>query len=180
MRADAARNIDAVLQTGARLLAADPAVSMAAIAAEAGVDRRTVYRRFSSRDALLDTLVHTKLDALEAVLDEARLDAAPILVALHRLVEGIVVVTRRYPVELDRLGCDVDTAARLLGFQERLAAFARRAAAEGVVRADLPDGLLEALIWETITLFARRFDELEPGCAADIAVDVVLGGIGQR
>ncbi|MFC9627623.1 TetR family transcriptional regulator, partial [Streptomyces sp. NPDC056930] len=46
MRADAARNLEAVLTAGARMLAADPGASIASIAAEAGVDRRTVYRRF--------------------------------------------------------------------------------------------------------------------------------------
>ena len=37
MRADAARNLEAVLLTGARVLAADPTASMAEIARESGV-----------------------------------------------------------------------------------------------------------------------------------------------
>ncbi|MDT7681694.1 MAG: hypothetical protein QOG57_2004, partial [Pseudonocardiales bacterium] len=41
MRADAIRNLDSVLQTGARLLAHDPSTSITTIATEAGVDRRT-------------------------------------------------------------------------------------------------------------------------------------------
>jgi hypothetical protein len=42
MRADAARNLDKVLSTGAHLLAQDPSTSVAEIAAKEGVDRRTV------------------------------------------------------------------------------------------------------------------------------------------
>jgi AcrR family transcriptional regulator len=63
MRVDAARNLDAVLQTGARLLADDPTTSVATIAAEAGVDRRTVHRRFAGRQALLCAVFHAKLAA---------------------------------------------------------------------------------------------------------------------
>ena len=50
-----------VLETGARLLAADPGVSVAAIAQAAGVDRRTVYRRFPDRDALLCGIYQAKI-----------------------------------------------------------------------------------------------------------------------
>jgi AcrR family transcriptional regulator len=73
MRADAARNLEAVMRTGARLLAEDPATSMAAIAAEARVDRRTVYRHFPTREAHLAAVFQAKLDSAERVLDEARL-----------------------------------------------------------------------------------------------------------
>jgi AcrR family transcriptional regulator len=73
---------------------------MAAIAAEAGLDRRTVYRRFAGREVLRDGVLQAKLDAFDAVLDDARLDSAPVAVALHRLVEGLIVVARRYPIDL--------------------------------------------------------------------------------
>src|ERR1700744_295553 len=103
MRADAARNLDTVLQTGARLLAEDPATSIATIAAEAGVDRRTVYRRFATREALLAAVFQAKLDAAEHVLDDARLTEAPVAVALHRYVEGIIPVSRQWPVNVRRM-----------------------------------------------------------------------------
>src|SRR5438067_2566926 len=103
MRADAARNLDAVLQTGARLLARDPGTSIAAIAAAAGVDRRTVYRRFTTREALMAAVYVAKLDACEEVVAQARLAEAPVAVALHRYAEGTITVSRRWPVDVQQV-----------------------------------------------------------------------------
>jgi AcrR family transcriptional regulator len=178
MRADAARNLDAVLQTGARLLAEDPSTSIATIAAEAGVDRRTVYRRFTCREALLDAVFHTKLEAVDAVLADARLEDAPVVVALHRFVEGIIPVIRRYPVDTERMRCDAEAHARMQHQRGRIATFVGRAINEGLIRSDLPDGMANALLSEIIALTARQFRDLEPARAADIVVDIVLNGVG--
>lgn len=47
---------DEIVQAGRRVLAVDPAASVAAIAKAAGVSRATFYRWFGSRAALLDAL----------------------------------------------------------------------------------------------------------------------------
>jgi AcrR family transcriptional regulator len=178
MRADAARNLDAVLQTGARLLAEDPATSIATIAAEAGVDRRTVYRRFATREALLAAVFQAKLDAAEHVLDEARLTEAPVAVALHRYVERIVPVSRQWPVNVRRM-MRSDPAAHERREQEssRLDAFVRRAADEGLLRTDLPAGWARAMLDQLVDLVAHQFTDLTPGPAADLVVDSLLRGV---
>lgn len=178
MRADAARNLDAVLQTGARLLADDPGASVAAIAEAAGVDRRTVYRRFPNRDALRHAVYQAKLDAIDDVLARSRLTEAPVGVALHRLVEGAVDVARRYPVGYEQMDGSVDAWPRHLTQRDRTETFLRRAVDEGLIRADLPDGLPRALLYCVVDMVARRFPDLQPGPAADLVVEVVLGGIG--
>ncbi|MBQ0905437.1 TetR/AcrR family transcriptional regulator [Micromonospora sp. U21] len=55
---------------------------MSTIASTAGVDRRTVYRRFATREALISAVYTTKLDAVDLVFEQARLDEAPVPVAL--------------------------------------------------------------------------------------------------
>jgi AcrR family transcriptional regulator len=177
VRADAARNIDAVLQTGARLLADDPGVSVAAIAVAAGVDRRTVYRRFPNRDALLCAVFQAKLDAVDDVIAQSRLDEAPVGVALHRLVEGAVQVARRYPVGYQQMGCSASALTRHLAQREKVETFVRRAVDEGLIRGDLPDGMVWLLLHDIVDLVAHGLSDLDCGRGADLAVDVLMGGI---
>jgi AcrR family transcriptional regulator len=179
MRADAIRNLDSVLQTGARLLAQDPSTSMATIAAKAGVDRRTLYRQFATRETLLAAVFRTKLDAADQVFADARLKDAPVAVALHRYVEGIVPVIRRWPVDPERVRCETEAYGRMLDQRERFGAFVRRAVEEGVFRADLPEGLARGLLLRMIDLVSTRFPDIEPAPAADVIVDALLCGIGQ-
>jgi len=178
MRSDAARNLDTILRTGARLLAEDPGTSITAIAAEAGVSRNAVHRRFATREALRDAVLHTKLDAVDAILGEARLDRAPVAVALHRFVEGIVAVMRQYPIDQDQLRGDAESYGRMLAQREQIAAFLRRAMDEGLIRSDLPDGLAQALLHQIITLLGRQYRDTDPAEVADIAVSTLLTGIG--
>lgn len=177
MRADAMRNLDAVLQTGARLLAEDPSTSMAAIAAEAGVDRRTVYRRFNGREALLAAVFRAKLDAIDEVFADARPETAPVLVAMHRFMEGIVPVIRRLPVDPEQVPCETEGHARMVAQRERLRAFVQRAVDEGVLRDDLPDGMAMMLLQRIVDMVAVQFRDIEPGPASDLIVDMLLGGI---
>jgi AcrR family transcriptional regulator len=179
MRVDAVRNLDTILQTGARLLAEDPSTSIAAIAAEAGVSRRLVHRRFESREALHDAVVHTKLEAIDAVLADARLDSAPVAVALHRFMEGIIAVVRRYPIDPEQMRDDAESYARMLDQRAQVAAFMQRAMDEGLIRSDLPDGLPGALLHQVIGMLAQQFPDGDPGEAADIAVDTLLSGMGR-
>jgi AcrR family transcriptional regulator len=56
-RKDAAENREALLAAARRELAADPAASLDAIAAAAGLSRRALYGHFPSREALLAELM---------------------------------------------------------------------------------------------------------------------------
>ena len=43
-----------------------------------------------------------------------------------------------------------------------------------------PKGWPHELVYQTVALLARDYGQLEPGPAADLAVDLLLNGIGQR
>ncbi|GGZ37102.1 TetR family transcriptional regulator [Streptomyces inusitatus] len=176
MRADAERNLDTVLQTGARLLAADPGASIAAIAAAAGVDRRTVYRRFTTREELLVAVHTAKLDACEQVVAEARLTEAPVLVALHRYAEGIITVSRRLPVDVRQVR-DEAMAGRLRRLIEQLDGFMDRAVREGVIRPGLPDRWARSLLVRLTAMAAHEMPELTSAQGADMVVQSLTKGL---
>lgn len=176
MRADAARNLEVVLTTGARMLAADPAASIAAIAAEAGVDRRTVYRRFASREELLTAVYQSRLDAIEEAISAARLREAPVSIALHRYVEGIIGVNRKWPVDLSRMTADSEAWARRNRAVDEVEAFIRRAVDEGFLRAGQPAGWMGAVLGHLLHLGGQQLLDHTEAQAADVLVDTFLRG----
>ena len=178
MRADAARNLEAVLTTGARMLAADPGASIASIAVEAGVDRRTVYRRFASREELLAAIYESRLTAIERAIEDARLREAPVAVALHRYVENIIAVNRTWPVDLTRMLADDTVHARRDASVREVDTFLERATTEGLLRPGLPQGWASALLPQLMHLVSRQMPELSPAQAADVVVDTLLHGLG--
>jgi AcrR family transcriptional regulator len=72
-RADAERNIQAIIDAALEALASDPDVSMAEIARRAGVVRATIYMHFPTREALLDAV----MDNAVAQVAEATRAAEP-------------------------------------------------------------------------------------------------------
>ncbi|MBB4981072.1 AcrR family transcriptional regulator [Streptomyces sp. SFB5A] len=178
MRADAARNLEAVLTTGARMLAADPGASIASIAAEAGVDRSTVYRRFASREDLLAAIYDARLTAIEQAITDARLREAPVAVALHRYVENIITVNRTWPVDLGRMLADDTVHSRRDAAVQEVDTFLERAVDEGLLRTGLPEGWASVLLPQLVHLVSRQRPELGPGQAADIVVNTFLHGLG--
>ncbi|MGY0021493.1 TetR/AcrR family transcriptional regulator [Streptomyces sp. YJ-C3] len=161
------------------MLADDPSASIGAIATEAGVDRRTVYRRFASREALLAAIYASRLDAVEAAIEAARLREAPIAVALHRYVEGIIEVNRTWPVELTRMRAEETIHERRNQLIQEVDVFLERATDEGLLRADLPKGWAGILLPQLLHLASQQLPDSSAAQAADLVVDTLLHGVGR-
>ncbi|WP_406284330.1 TetR/AcrR family transcriptional regulator [Streptomyces sp. NBC_00209] len=92
LRADAERSVRLILEAAERLLSKDPGASMEQIAAEAGVSRTTIHRRFAHRQALIDALALSAARQLAQAVNEGRPTTAPPLVALHRITANVLEV----------------------------------------------------------------------------------------
>jgi AcrR family transcriptional regulator len=68
-RADARRNVAAILDAATECLARDPEMSIAGIAAAAGVGRITLYGHFSTRAELVDAVLARTIEHADAILD---------------------------------------------------------------------------------------------------------------
>jgi len=84
-RADARRNIAAILDAATEGLARDPEISIAGIAAAAGVGRITLYGHFKTRADLVDAVLARTVKRADAILDATDTSGDPAQ-ALARLV----------------------------------------------------------------------------------------------
>lgn len=147
-RADARRNIVAILDAATTCLAADPDCSMGDIAMAAGVGRVTLYGHFESRAVLIDAVVTRAIADTDAALDAVDLDGDP-REALAELIKATWLLT-------DRFGSLVVAAERVLtperiykvhaGPMQRVRRLIGRGQHEGAFRSDLPEEWLVATL----------------------------------
>jgi AcrR family transcriptional regulator len=162
-RADAARNIDAILDAAARCFSANSDASMTEIAQAAGVGRVTLYAHFPSREALLGDLMERNVANATTALDSADLEEGPVDQALSRLLRNSWQI-------LDRQHSLVGALLRHLPGDEvrkrhdpilrRIEDLIARGRAEGTLRADLP---LHWLVTTVFTLTHAAVQEFDDG-----------------
>lgn len=150
-RADAERNVAAILDAALTLLAERPDASMAEIAAAAGVTRQTVYAHYDSREALLADVGRRALEETLAAIDAAEPERGEPAEALDRLVESWWRSVGRHARFLDALSSAFPTAADVRQLHapllDRLRALARRGQRSGDFDPDAdPDWLAAAFL----------------------------------
>ncbi|TNC24220.1 TetR/AcrR family transcriptional regulator [Amycolatopsis alkalitolerans] len=94
-RADARRNIEAIVEAATRLLAVDPDASVNEIAKAAGVGRVTLYGHFDSRTALMREVADRAIQQTDQALTGVDLGGDP-RDALGRLLEVTWQLTHRF------------------------------------------------------------------------------------
>jgi AcrR family transcriptional regulator len=164
-RADAARHITAIVDAGLELFATRSNVSMADVAAEAGVGRVTLYAHFPSRVQLLEAVVERALTEAHDLLQVDDFDTGPPDALLARMVRTSWHTLDRYrrlrAVAHAELG-----EQRLREYHdradiaERLRRLVTRGQRQGVFRSDLPG---EWLVTTTFSLLHAAADEVNDG-----------------
>jgi AcrR family transcriptional regulator len=174
-RADAQRNVDAIMATTRELLRHGAVPSMREVAAESGVGRVTLYAHFASREALLEAVVRQAITDTDRALSDLALDDDPAGIALARLVRSSWPILDRHRMvraaATTELGPEAlrDQHDRVVHHVERLIA---RGQAGGDFRTDLPAPWLVAVFYATLHAAA---DEVSAGrLDADAAPDVLV------
>ena len=114
-RADAERNVAAILDAAVRVLGQRPEASVADVATAAGVARQTVYAHFPSRDALLAAVLERVTAEAMAAIDAADLDDGSAVDALLRLLAATWRTFERYPLLLHPAAAPPMTAQESYG-----------------------------------------------------------------
>ncbi|GAA1571795.1 TetR/AcrR family transcriptional regulator [Dactylosporangium maewongense] len=151
-RADARRNISAILDAAQACLVADPAASMQDVARAAGVGRVTLYAHFGSRAELLDAVFTQVIADAERALAEVDLDGDE-RQALGRLIASSwrIVERSRLLLHAAQLELPADQIRehhrRPLDRVEKLIERGRQA---GTFRTDLPVTWMTAVVYNVI------------------------------
>lgn len=152
-RADAERNIAAILDAALVLFTEEPQSSMAAIARAAGVGRVTLYAHFPSREVLLEAVLDRTIAEAGEVIGKAAPEQGPAIEAFGRLLRMSWNV-------LDQHRQLFDLAQRELGpvrlrqrhreVVDHVEGLLTRGQQEGVFRADLPMNWLVTTVYSLL------------------------------
>jgi TetR/AcrR family transcriptional repressor of mexCD-oprJ operon len=172
-RADARRNIAAILDAALTCIVRDPEASIGEIAKAAGVGRVTLYGHFSSRAELVDAVFARNIEHADQVLDAVDFGADP-RQALERLVASSWQIISQYRALLraarrelpaDRIRAHHDRPMR------RVQSLVERGQREEAFRTDLPAEWLVATFYSIVHGAA---DELAAGRLAEDDVPRVI------
>ncbi|MFE7930774.1 TetR/AcrR family transcriptional regulator [Streptomyces sp. NPDC057456] len=187
LRADAERSVRAILEAAEQVFAQDAGASMEQVAEAAGLTRITVHRRFANRQALLEALAVSAKQQLIDAIEEARPDAAPALVALHRVTANVLRVKNTWRFTLGHANAHTPAAAALWDeINTHTVDLMNRAQREGLLA---PEADLEwtrqvyyALLSEAINKPGAEQDPAaqDPDALATLVIDTLLHGAGPR
>ncbi|WP_330240570.1 TetR/AcrR family transcriptional regulator [Streptomyces sp. NBC_00525] len=184
LRADAERSVRAILEAAERVLSRDPGASMEQIAAEAGVSRTTIHRRFAHRQALIEALALSAARQLARAVDDGRPATAPPLVALHRITANVLQVKGAWTFALSLPATPGSEAAALHEEMARhCVAVLERARAEHLIDASADLSWLQRVYYALLgeTLHGNPTDPTtDPDALAARVVNTFLHGAGPR
>ena len=177
-RADARRNIAAILDAATEGLARDPEISIAGIAAAAGVGRITLYGHFKTRADLVDAVLARTVKRADAILDATDTSGDPAQ-ALSRLVAASWQIVDQFRNILLAAQRELP-ADRIRGVHDRILrriqSLITRGQQAGAFRRDLPQQWLITTAYSLMHAAAEdtTAGRLDPGDAARLITATLL------
>jgi TetR/AcrR family transcriptional regulator, mexCD-oprJ operon repressor len=170
-RADARRNIEAILDAAVACLARDPEASVVEVAAAAGVGRVTLYGHFRTRAELVDAALLSTIERADQILDATDTAGDPVD-ALTRLVASSWQIVSQFRNILLAAQRELP-AERVRGVHDRILrriqSLIERGQRTGVFRTDLPKR------WLVSTAFSLMHGAAEDAAAGRLKVDQAAG-----
>jgi TetR/AcrR family transcriptional regulator, mexCD-oprJ operon repressor len=181
-RADAERNIEAILDAALDCLSEQPDASMTSIARAAGVSRVTLYTHFPSREDLLAQVLDRAVSNAAVLLDAEALDDGPAVAALSRLVRSSWQVLAGYRNLMTAANAALSprqVRAYHKAVLQRVDRLIARGRDEGSFRADLPQAWLVTVFYSLLHVAADEVGagRLKQRDAADVLEATVLGAL---
>lgn len=170
----AERNVQAILDAAEELLEQRQAVTIVAVAKQAGVSRVTVYAHFQTWEALLEAVVQRAVERCTTAIASADLAAGPPLDALDRLLAvGWQVLGRNAAMAAAAATYLSSDAMRRShqAVQQQVADLLERGRRDGSFRTDLPTNWL---VTSSFALIHACADEVRAGRIDPAAGESVL------
>jgi AcrR family transcriptional regulator len=95
-RADAARNIDRIIESAIHVFALDHAAGMNEVAEHANVGRATLYRHFPCRDDLIAAIKGQARQEAVIAVESCPIDEGPALESIEQIVRAVIELGDRY------------------------------------------------------------------------------------
>jgi len=179
-RADAARNVERILEAAIHVLALDPGAGMTEVAARAGLGRATLYRHFPTRDDLLAAIrAKARQEALE-VVQRCPPDEGSALDCIESIVRAVIELGDRYRF-LSGWRAEAESHPEA---GEQISAVLRAAVERGQRRGEITRSVSPEWAATAIrSLMLAAIDELASGRVTDreaarLTTRVVLHGLG--
>jgi AcrR family transcriptional regulator len=168
-----------LLDAAAEALVADPAASLAEVAAAAGIGRTTLHKHYATRDDLMRAVAHRAIDLWSAAIDDVAGGADG---GLRSLVEAMIPIGPqlaflwRSPI-FDHVP---EIVERWVAVEARSKDIVLRAQANGVIAPDVPQWWLLQSLYSIVYVASEsiRSGHLAPRDAARLVLSTYLRGLG--
>jgi TetR/AcrR family transcriptional repressor of mexCD-oprJ operon len=184
-RADAERNIAAILDAGLACFSRSADASVADVARAAGVGRVTLYGHFPSRQALIDAVLAHAISKANTALEAETLADGPAPEALSRLIHSSWRVVDHHRSLLAAAQHELPPARIRRHHDQAMARVERliaRGQAEGDFRTDLPRPWLVATFYSVLHSAAEEVDagRLDPAQAPRVLTTTLLAALAAQ